>query len=468
MASAHRKRFTWTALAVGAMVLTASSAHDVGHEAVSSRPNIVFLLTDDQRFDELGRMPIVQRELIGKGVLFRSAFVSNPLCCPSRATILTGTYSHTTGVYANDDANGGGFAQFRDSTTIATVLHSMGYSTALIGKYLNGYTGHVHYVPPGWDHWLALTNTNFFGFKASRNGHLAEFPSGLYQTDALGQDAVAYIHSVPTGQPLFLYWSPHAPHYPATPPPMDSNRFSRMKPLRPPSFNEADVSDKPQYVRNKAKFSQAAAAKVDEFRRDQYRSLLSVDEWIGAILKALSDTRRLNNSLIVFMSDNGLLLGEHRFWKWKTMPYEESIRVPLIVRWDAAGWNVPRTDQQDLVANVDLAETWAKAAGSTMPGNEGLSLLPILASREVTSWRTALLLEQATDPIVPSYCGVRENRYVYVQYATGEEELYDLTTDPYELRNVASDTGSAATLVRMRAEDHQLCRPVPPGFAWTH
>jgi N-acetylglucosamine-6-sulfatase len=346
------------------------------------------------------------------------------------------------------------------------VLSGLGYSTALIGKYLNGY-GLPKYIPPGWTHWFALTTTDFFGFKVSQDGHAVQYP-GAYQTDVLGQDAVDYVHSVPPDRPLFLYWSPHAPHYPATPAPKYADKFTGMKPARPPSFNEADVSDKPQYIRDQAQLTEDGIATVDEFRRDQYRSLLSVDDWIGSILQALSDTGRLDNTLIVFMSDNGLLLGEHRYWKWKTMPYEESIRVPLIVRWDAAGWNVPRADRQHLVANVDLAETWAEAAGTTMPGNEGLNLLPLLASPQGANWRKALLLEQATDHIVPSYCGVRERRYVYVQYATGEEELYDLATDPYELENLASDPGQSAQLDRLRAEDHVLCDPVPPHFQWTH
>jgi N-acetylglucosamine-6-sulfatase len=442
-------------------------------QALPVRPNILLILTDDQRFDELDRMPIVDQELVGKGIDFSNGIVSDPLCCPSRATILTGQYSHTTGIYTNVNTTGG-FAHFRDGTTIATALQAQGYRTGLVGKYLNGYEGQdAKYVPPGWDRWFALTELLYFNFSVSDQGTLTHYSDGEYQTDVLGQEAVDFIRSTPAGQPMFLYWAPYAPHGNARPAAKYDGVFRHIPRLRPPSYNEADVSDKPAYIQALPKWDQQTIKAGDRFRRRQYECLLSVDEWLGATLQALADTGRLQNTLIVFMGDNGHPIGEHRLGgrgqaQDKASPYEESLRVPYIVRWDAAGWSVPRTDADHIAANVDVAETFAAAAGATLPGTEGLSLLPIL-SDPAAPWRTDLLIEHAVDQrFVPTYCGVRGTGWDYVQYATGEEELYDTASDPYELENLAGDPDQAGELDVMRQRAHELCNPVPPGFTWTH
>ena len=156
--------------------------------------------------------------------------------------------------------------------------------------------------------------------------------------------------------------------------------------------------------------------------------------------------------------------GEHRL-SGKLDPYEESIRVPFIVRWDALG--IPPRDDSHLAVNIDVAPTFADAAGTTMPGAEGQSLLPLLTN-PTASWRSEFLIEHLGEPTSPTYCGVRSTGFTYVQYGTGEEELYDILADPYELQNVARDPQYATTLHDMRAEDHVLCDPVPPGFTWKH
>jgi N-acetylglucosamine-6-sulfatase len=455
------------ALAPSASAGAAANGRAPRGTGVASKPNILFILTDDQRFDELDHMPIVDANIIGKGVEFPNGMVSDPLCCPSRATILTGTYSHTNGIYTNQNRTGA-FKHFVDTTTIATVLSADGYHTGLIGKYFNGYTKtYASYIPPGWDRWFALTKFKYFGYSVSDQGTFVQYPLGhLYQTDILGQQAVDFVNAAPAGQPLFLYWAPYAPHGPARPKKKYAGTLSGIPPLRPPSYNESDVTDKPAYVQAVPPWTKTQMDAIDAFREKQYESLLSVDDWVDSILQALRQTGRLSNTLIVLMGDNGHLLGEHRL-EGKEAPYEESIKVPFVVRWDAAGWNVPRTDNH-IVANVDLAETWAQAAGTTMPGNEGLDMLPLLADPSST-WRSSLLLEHGSDQRdVPAYCGVRTAGFMYAQYATGEEELYDLSADPYELQNVADDPGYAATLGQLRTQDHAMCNPVPPGFTWSH
>jgi arylsulfatase A-like enzyme len=248
---------------------------------------------------------------------------------------------------------------------------------------------------------------------------------------------VDFVRSAPPQQPIFLYWAPYAPHGSARPATKYKQSLKELPPLRP-SYNEADVSDKPTYIRDIAPWTQTQMDDGDAFRRRQYQTLLSVDDWLGSILTALAQTGRLSNTLIVFMGDNGHPIGEHRLGasgspQDKASPYEESINVPFIVRWDAAGWAVPRTDDH-LVANVDLAETFANAAGTTEPGNEGLSLLPLIQDPGGT-WRTDFLIEHGVDErFIPAYCGVRTPTLAYVQYSTGEEELYDLAGDPFELQ----------------------------------
>ena len=457
---------------VAALLLPAQagigSTRRASSRLLPDKPNILLILTDDQRWDEINHMATVQADLVGRGVHFLNGMVSDPLCCPSRATILTGTYSHTNGIYTDLAKNGGGFPHFHDQTTIATVLKARGYATALVGKYLNDYNPkNASYIPPGWQTWFAATDEGYRRFAISDQGTNKNFTgTGAYLTDVEGQKAVAVINATPQNQPLFLYFAPFAPHTPSVPTPKYKGSLLDLPPLRPPSYNEQDVSDKPKYIRKVGPWDATKIAKIDALRIHMYQTLLSVDDWIKTILATLSSTGRLNNTLIVYMSDNGYLLGEHRV-DGKTVPYEESIKVPFVVRWDAAHWNVPREDDH-LVANVDLAETFAEAAGRTMPGSEGDSLLPLLADPS-TPWRTELLLEHS-GPYAsrPPYCGVRGARWVYVQYATGEEELYDLQTDPYQLHNVAAVPADASILAQMRADDHVLCSPVPPGFGWSH
>jgi N-acetylglucosamine-6-sulfatase len=425
------------------------------------KPSIVVVLTDDQRWDTLWAMPTLQRELVARGVTFTNAFVDDPLCCPSRSSILTGRYVHTTGVWSNQPPLGG-FPRFDDSSTIATWLHGAGYRTALVGKYLNRYEG--TYVPPGWDRWVAFSGAGreslYLDYSLNIDGAIERFGRGAgdYSTDVLAREATSFIRRE-TG-PIFLYLAPFAPHPPSTVDRSDRGSFSDLEPWRPPSYDEADVSDKPAWVRGLGGLGSAKAAKVDALRRRAYGSLQAVDRAIGEVVDALADTGRLDHTLILFTSDNGYSWGEHG-WADKMAPYEEDIRVPFVIRYDPLV-RAPRDDDH-LVVNVDVAPTLAALAGVDSPGDEGRDLLPLLRGDD--RWRDDFLIEAMRVSKVPGYCGVRSEGFVYVVYQTGEEELYDLSSDPYQLLNRASDPALIEERQRMRNRLHELCAHPPPGFA---
>jgi N-acetylglucosamine-6-sulfatase len=440
--------------------------------AVLAQPNIVFILTDDQRWDETWAMPYFQADLAAHGISFSNMFVVNSLCCPARASILTGDYSHTTGVYGNGGTYGGFNSFHGDGSTIATWLHGAGYQTALVGKYLNGYPGQqLLYIPPGWDYWSTFypagaSGGAYYNYTLNTNGNLVSYGSAEadYSTDVLTAEADSFIRTAVPGQPLFLYYSPFADHIPSTPAPKYVTRFQHLQPFRPPSYNEADVSDKPQWVQNLQLLDEAHQKLNDNRRKNVYRTLLSVDDAVNTLVTALTDTGRLANTMIVFTSDNGDMLGEHR-WTNKQAAYEESIRVPLVIRYDPVITSA-RTDTH-FVLNIDFAPTFAQVAGVPQTGLDGVSLVPLLTLPGPQNWRSDFLIEHllagSDRPPVPTYCAVRNAGFIYVKYQdTGEEELYDLTLDPYELQNAVTDPTYATTLAAMRARELVLCNPPPP------
>ncbi len=448
-------------------VLVCSSlapARALAQETSATPPNIVVIVTDDQRFDSLWAMPVVERELVSRGASFPDAFVVNPICCPSRVSILTGAYSHTTGVYRQAPPFGR-FEWFDDASTLATWLDDAGYTTGLFGKYIDGYQhpGLTGYVPPGWDRWEGFVHAGYLDYKLSVDGDIRSFGDGPqeYSTDVLAHDAEAFVRDAQG--PLFLYLAPAAPHGPAIAAPGDEDAFPDLGPWRPPNYDEADVSDKPAWVRALPPLDAAERERVDTLRANQYRTLLAVDRAVEGVLQALRDTGRLEDTLIVYTSDNGLAWGEHR-WSKKEAPYEEVIRVPLVVRWDVGGI-VPGATPAALALNVDIAPTIAEAAGIPAPGAEGRSLLPVLRGETEGSPREDLLVEHlaGTNP-VPTYCAVRSREWMYVRYTDGEQELYDLRSDPWELENLAGDLSVGSVLAERRERLEALCDPPPPGF----
>ncbi len=453
----------------GVATILASGNDERGGGRAGGRPDVVLIVTDDQRWDTLTHMPGVRRVLADEGVTFRNAFVTNPLCCPSRSTILTGAYSHSTGVYTN----GGdlGFQAFDDRSTVATWLDGAGYETALIGKYFNG-SWPGTYVPPGWDRWVAFRNAKdlYYDYDLLIDGRPRSYGSdaGSYSTDVLTKYADRFIRETPAEDPLFLLLSPFAPHSPRTAPPGAEAATDPASGWQPgPNLPETDVSDKPAYVR--ALGGDASRQVLDGRQRwaEQVTSLQAVDDMVVRVVHALRQTGRLDDTLIVFTSDNGIAIGEHG-WTYKLTPYEESIRVPLVIRYD------PLTDgtrSDALAANVDIAPTIAALAGALAPGAQGRSLLPILEDTAAAVHEEILIehVEYRSDhgrPDPPTYCAVRTPNRLFVHYASGEEELYDLDRDPWQLRNLARVPPRREELTALRRRTMQLCRPKPPGFTW--
>jgi arylsulfatase A-like enzyme len=273
----------------------------------------------------------------------------------------------------------------------------------------------------------------------------------------LAQKASDYIRK--TDGPLFVYFAPYGPHTPTEPAPEDTTASVRTPFPRRPNYDEADVSDKPAWLRKHGPLTPQQIAYTHQEWNKEIRADLSIDRAVDQIVTALDDTGRLHRTLILFMSDNGFMLGEHRFIN-KVAPYDESIRVPFVVRYDPLV-KAARTDDH-LVVNIDVAPTFAAVAGATAPGASGMDLLPLLRSPAVP-WRDQFLIESKTVAGVPAYCGIRSTRYTYVHYlASGEQELYDLRTDPYELTNVAADRRYRDVVSRLRRDAERSCRPPPP------
>lgn len=454
---------TWLAslIAVACSLATTTPAAGGNVERGPAPPDIVVILTDDQRWDTLPWMPTVTQELIEKGITFENAFAHNPACCPSRASFLTGNYSHTTGVWSNSPPYGAYPAFTSEDDTLAVWLDDAGYRTAFMGKYLNQYEPSSH-VPPGWDEWRAFLDPDYYSYSLSVNGNLVTKGSDPrdYSTSMFTRQADRFIHETDPGTPFLLYLALKAPHAPYTPAPRDIGTLRGLDPFRPPSFNEDDVSDKPAYIQAMHHMGAHQTDLVDHSRRKQLETIQSVDRSVGRILTALEETGRLHNTVIVFASDNGYAWGEHR-WKAKLVPYEESIRIPLVIRWDAAG--LPPGSVRALAVNVDLAPTLLDMAGLPAQDVDGRSLLPLLQGTH-PPWRHAFPLEHVDEvtPYVPTYCGVRTRTETFVRYATGEEEYYRLDTDPYQLKNLASAPRWSERLAYLRSRTLALCDPLPP------
>jgi arylsulfatase A-like enzyme len=440
-----------------------------GPDPLPLRPNIVLILADDQRWDTIdakhsqdGVTPVMQRvhaELAGEGIGFSNAFTVTGECCPSRASLLSGQYAHTTGVLDNQPPDGGVVA-FEDSAAFVVWLERAGYRTGLFGKYLNGYGNAAvpgTYVPPGWSEWHAFTSNGFFDYTLSENGVLVRYASADYSTDLLRDQVIAFIgESVDSGVPFLVYYAPISPHSPIVPAPRHVGRFAGLAPYRPSSWNEADVSDKPVQP---PLFTPEQEASRDGYRAGQLEMLLSIDEAVGAILATLRDRGVLDDTLVVYASDSGFIWGEHRL-DGKRAPYEEAVRIPLLVRYPRLA-PLPRREDR-LALTIDLAPTFAALAGVAASSRvEGASLLRVLDGT-TPAWRSDVLAEGFTGNWF--WASVRSAGWKYVERATGPAELYDLVADPYELENVLGDPIHAARITSMAARLRQL-RPGWP-YDW--
>jgi arylsulfatase A-like enzyme len=437
----------------------------------NGKPNLVMIMTDDQTVEDMIALPQT-RELIGaRGVNFGNSFASWPLCCPSRATAFTGQYAHNHMVLGNYPPAGSSEAFITDDESLAVWLQRAGYATTHIGKYLNGYgidSRGMDYVPPGWNEWHGMVDPSTYqmwGYTINHNGRLQTYgranveDPALYQTDVLRSIAVDAIDRFADGtQPFFLSLAFLAPHeelgdvpkageqYPGPrPAPRHRNAFANVQLPRPANFDEANLYRKPRFV---ADFSRAFAGETMAERTGRYRrrlaALRAVDEAVAAIVARLAALQLLDNTYIVFTSDNGWFNGEHHIALGKYLFYEPSIRVPLLLR----GPGIPAGHISDeLVANVDLAPTLVDLAGARAGRPmDGRSLMPYARDATLRTRRPILLdaphdqaikvVNGTPQAVVPAMRGLRTPRFAYFEHGTGEVELYNMIEDPDQLRNV--------------------------------
>jgi arylsulfatase A-like enzyme len=569
------------------------------------RPNFVVINLDDARADGVDRMPAVAAMIAGGAVSFANAFVPAPLCCPSRASLLTGRHAVDHGTRANGGPRGGA-AGFRksgaDRETLPVWLQRVGYRTGLFGKYLNGYAegpeGHAgpggsFYRPPGWDRWFALIDIPRYGGVhggsyeiLEEDGRRTRFDDHAsddeYLTDVLAERVRRFVSAAAAdGKPFFAYFAPYAPHaetgegfHPPVPAERHLGAFRALPVFRPPSWDEPDVSDKPRWVASLHSQPDVILS-TDSFRRRAYESLLAVDEQIASIVAHLEAQGLGRDTLILLTSDNGAGWGEHRiFGQGKGCPYEECVRVPLVLAYPRIAAPLPAGAASLPILNIDIAPTLAELAGAPVPRVQGRSLAPLIRDRELPDWRTDFLLEGfreergdavvlraqprdgdrirlyhgepfarprashvfefdvgdgsgpgavrvpigraaletlrnlgnavvdrvarvrrrlipaslrlelldyspdasgvywleevdaggAFDPLyrLPDFFGVRDvaNGYAWIEYESGERELYDLGTDPYQLESVASDPARAGVRARLEARLRELLAEV--------
>ncbi|HJU73030.1 MAG TPA: sulfatase, partial [Gemmatimonadaceae bacterium] len=426
-----------------------------------ARPNILFILADDLDVESATHMPRLKSLIADQGITFTSAYTTYPVCCPARASILTGQYPHNHQILFNVPPLGG-FAKFRDRggerATIATWLQTAGYRTALFGKYLNGYPANTpQHVPPGWSVWHGtFDNENFFNYRVNENGTVRQYGDRPedYEMDVHAANIVRFLEEAESrdAEPWFIYFAPYAPHGdprlgfgqegPAVPAPRHRAAFATARAPRTPSFNEEDVSDKPPAIRQRTRLTPGQIAILDELYRERLRSLLSVDEAIERFVQTLTRLGELANTYIVFTSDNGYHIGQHRFVTGKLWPYEEDIRVPAYVR----GPGVPaKARRAHFALNIDWAPTFNEVAGIATPDTvDGRSLVPLLRNNppSADSWRQDFLTEihRPTGEVILT---VRTRTHMYAEYSTGPRELYDLQSDPFQLRNLFSAQDSS-------------------------
>jgi N-acetylglucosamine-6-sulfatase len=485
------------ALAAAATALALPSLRPDRAPAAFERPSFVVLMTDDQTYQDMAAMPQTKRLIGSAGATFSHYYVSTPLCCPSRATYLTGQYGHNNGVYNNTPPHGGVTA-LDARHTLPVWLHAAGYRTSHIGKYLNEYgLRRKPDIPPGWSDWHATVDKStyqMYGYKMFENGVLNKYGNfdvedpALYQTDVLRQKAVASIEATGPDTPLFLSLMFVAPHGEVETPgsttqpyvrpaPRDVGHFARLR--EPPSFRgERDIRDKPPYIRRLQRTNRATATRVRSDFRARRESLLAVDDAVAAVVAALERTGRLSSTYILFTSDNGFFQGEHRIVKGKYLAYDPSTHVPLLMR----GPGIPAgTHPHELVANTDLAPTALDATGAAADiPVDGRSMLPFARDPRLRTRRPILhegLIPGDIDRdaathshTLPRYHAIRTSRYLYVEWQGGARELYDLARDPGENQSRHRDRRYRRVrralhrdLVRLRTCAGDVCRePVAP------
>ena len=436
------------------------------------RPNFVFVLVDDldatttPTWDAMVRTKALLKD---RGLTFSNAFSPTPICCPARASILTGKYGHNTGVLTNY-GDQGGWATFHDrgneERTFATYLQDAGYRTMLVGKYLNGIEEDPEHVPAGWSEWYGAVDNAFYtgyGYTLNENGTLVDYgrDESDYATDVVAAKSVDFVaRAAADGQPFMAYIAPGAPHLPIPPAPRHTDHpFSDAETPRLPNFREADVSDKPTWLQETARARSAQVSLINDWdHRNRMGSLYAVDEMVASLVSTLEAAGELDETYLVFAGDNGYQLGAHRLIQ-KMVPYEESLRVPLVV----AGPGVRAGEEARTALVTDLAPTFLQLAGVAVPEDvDGTSLAGLLRGEAPPTWRTdfvgayASTGQDSEDGIaqelvkglastfldVPPWRALRTQTHLYAEWpqddGSVERELYDLEADPHQLTNLVS------------------------------
>jgi N-acetylglucosamine-6-sulfatase len=452
-------------------------APEGANAAPNGRPNIVLIQSDDQAASQRTRevMPNTERLLVQRGTTFKSYIATTAQCCPSRASLITGEYAHNHGVTSNEV----GYPGLEDKDNVLPVwLRQAGYTTIHVGKFLNGYerfADPTSEVPPGWDVWRSvLGRTTYYDYDYFVNGGVLHHGSqeGDNVTHVLNRDAVRVVHKyAPDRRPFYLELDQRAPHgarhdpfgrcgRAPIPEPRDEKLFEDASPPKPPSFNENDMSDKPAFINAKPKLGDLARKQVRKRWRCALASLAGVDRGVAKVYQAVKDAGELRKTMFIFISDNGFFYGEHRISGGKVFPYEEALRVPLVIRlpkrYRDGAPRVPNNGRP--VGNIDLAPTildLAKAQPCPPAGScrtmDGRSLLPLLTHSSGWPAGRGLLTEYRVPDLgrysTCQYAGIRTRSTIYIEHSrvvdpstgqcvgTDQREWYDLKHDPFELHN---------------------------------
>ncbi|MGP4000822.1 sulfatase family protein [Streptomyces sp. 8N706] len=425
------------------------------------KPNIVYILTDDLDWNLVKYLPHV-RQMQEGGTTFTNFFATDSLCCPSRSSLLTGQYPHNTGVFTNNGDDGGYGAFMRNDNeqkTFGPALQRAGYRTGFMGKYLNGYRPDDKngtskpYVPSGWDEWdVAGDGYQEFGYDLNENGKVVSYGDDPedYLTDVLSKKATSFVDSsAKAKKPFMLEVATFAPHAPSTPAPRDEDTFPGLKAPRTDAYDEA-TRNAPKWQNALTPLTPKEKKQIDRKFAKRVRSVQAVDTMIGQLESTLEAKGLADDTYIVFGSDNGFHMGEHRLRPGKQTAYDTDVRVPMVV----TGPGVPAAEKVSQPAeNVDINPTFLELAGVEPPSTvDGQSLTGLMRGRPEDGWRQAVLVEhhhaasKKGDPDAapedsgnpPTYRAIRTSDSLYVEYADGEREFYALDSDPDQMNNRAS------------------------------
>jgi arylsulfatase A-like enzyme len=426
-------------------------------------PNILLIVSDDQRNDTMQFMPRTQSLIFDQGVTFDEAYVTTSRCCPSRSSILTGMFAHNHEVILNSDP--------LTKKTMVEYLKENGYYTGLVGKYLNSYPTSPQDPPrPEFDSWIGMISgpdgSRYFDTSLNVNGRWTEH-SG-YQTYILRDYAIDFLQQAKEQpDPFFLLYAPYAPHLPAVPAPGDEQLYADLPPHNPPNFNPEDMSGKPEWMQSLPFLTDDQIASIQRDWLHQNQTLNALDESIESLIQELDHLDMLDNTIIIYLSDNGMFLGEQRFPIGKIYVYEESMRVPFAVRY-AQMIEKPRVESR-LVGNIDIAPTLYELAGIPIPEEvDGLSLVSLLRDQPFAKWREHLLLEGWPFGVAyvensPPFQAIRSGDYVYVETEGDISELYDLQNDPYQLHNQINNPDYDKVVAGLQKKLAQERETIPSG-----